>query len=100
MAEFDTLLGAMRDELAALDDGDAAAIGAATMAKLAALEAVRHATPVPRAALETARSLNALASARVNMLMAGVERRLRVLTAASGAEPTLCYGRNGRTATR
>ena len=44
--------------------------------------------------------LDALASARVNMLMAGVERRLSALTAASGAAPSLCYGRNGRTAAR
>lgn len=106
MAEFETLLAAMRAELAALDDGDTAAISAATAAKLAALAAVRHhtsaanAAPVSRAALETARSLNALASARVNMLMAGVERRLSAFTAASGATPALCYGRNGRTAAR
>ncbi len=106
VAEFEILLAAMRAELAALDDGDTAAIAAATTAKLAALAAVQRGTstanavPLPRAALETARSLNALASARVNMLMAGVERRLSALTAASGAGPSLCYGRNGRTAAR
>lgn len=96
----------MRAELAALDGGDSFAISAATAAKLTALAGVRRdasaadAAPLPRAALETARSLNALAAARVNMLMAGVERRLSALTAASGAAPPLCYGRNGRTAAR
>jgi hypothetical protein len=106
VAEFETLLAAMRAELAALDDGDTATISAATAAKLAALAAVRrdasatNAAPASRATLETAHSLNALASARVNMLMAGIERRLRALTAATGETPSLCYGRDGRTSAR
>ena len=93
---FNNLLAAMRDELAALDSGEAEQIEAATRAKLAALIAVRNSPPAPRYQLEEARDLNALASARVNMLMSGVERRLELLTAARGAPPTLCYGRKGR----
>lgn len=96
MAEFDRLLAAMRAELAALDGDDVEAIEAATTAKLAALIAARAAPLPDRAVLETARSLNALASARVNMLIAGIERRLTALSTAAGAAPPLCYGRNGR----
>ncbi len=91
---FNNLLAAMRAELAALDSGDADAIEAATHAKLAALVVARDAGPAPRARLQEARDLNALASARVNMLMASVGRRLETLTAASGRPPTLTYGRS------
>lgn len=98
MAEaFDTLLAAMRDELAALDSGDAATIEAATAVKLAALDATRRATPAPVSRLHEASALNALAATRVNMLMAGIDRRLAALTAADGRASGLCYGRNGRT---
>ena len=95
-APFNTLLEAMRAELAALDTGDAEAIELATRAKLSALVAARDAGPAPRARLAEARDLNALASARVNMLMASVGRRLETLAAASGRAPTLVYGRGGQ----
>lgn len=98
MAEaFDTLLAAMHDELDALDSGDATVIGAATAAKLAALTAARSAPPVAVKHLYEASALNALAATRVNMLMAGVDRRLAALTAADGRGGGLCYGRDGRT---
>ena len=96
-ADFNTLLDAMRAELAALDDGDAATIAAATAAKLRALDDARRAPPPPRAALETARALNTLTSARVTMLLAGVERRLAMFGAAS-APAALAYRRDGRLA--
>ena len=96
MAEgFDRLIDAIRGELAALDGGDADAIAAATAAKLAALDAARREAAVTPARLAEARALNALASSRTNMLLAGVERRLAALTAADGRGGT--YGRDGRT---
>ena len=97
-APFNALLVAMRAELAALDDGDPLAIEAATTAKLVALIRVRDAGPAPRDRLQEARDLNALASARVNMMMASVERRLAALVAARGATPGLTYGRSGHSA--
>lgn len=100
MTEFDALLAAMRAELAALDGGVPDVIAAATAAKLAALDIARTAPQPPRAALEAARGLNALASARVNMLMANVEARLSALTTAQGAPPVLCYSRSGRAPTQ
>jgi hypothetical protein len=95
---FNALLAAMRAELAALDGGDAATIEAATTAKLAALIRVRDAGPAPIGRLQEARDLNALASARVNMMMASIERRLSALATARGAPPTLTYARGGRSA--
>ena len=94
-APFNTLLDAMRAELAALDTGDATTIELATRAKLAALVVARDAGPAPRARLAEARDLNALASARVNMLMASVGRRLETLATASGRPANLVYGRSG-----
>ena len=67
MAEaFDTLLAAMRDELAALDSGDAGEIERATMAKIAALEGARSAGAIAVDRLHEARALNALAATRSN----------------------------------
>lgn len=98
MAEaFDTLLAAMRDELAALDSGDAGEIERATMAKIAALEGARSAGAIAVDRLHEARALNALAATRTNMLLAGVDRRLAALTAADGRSGVFCYGRDGRT---
>lgn len=99
MAEpFDLLLATMRDELAALDGGDAAAIEAATVAKVAALEGARVAgATVSVTRLHEARAFNALAATRVTMLIAGVDRRLAALTAADGRGGDFCYGRDGRT---
>lgn len=98
MAEaFDTLLAAMRDELAALDAGDAAGIEAATAAKLAALDGARRAEVVAPERLAEARALNALAATRTNMLLAGVDQRLAALTAGDGRTGAFCYGRDGRT---
>jgi len=98
----DRLLGAMRDELEALDSGDPAWIMAATQTKMSALGDVRddvgERVPVDR--LREAQSLNALASTRVNMLLAGVGRRLAALVAADGRTASLCYGRDGRTESR
>jgi len=93
-APFEVLLAALRDELAALDGDDAAAIEAATTAKLSALGALREAPT--RAEVETAQALNALTAVRVRIKSAGIERRLGTLAAAAGRAPTLCYGRNGR----
>ena len=94
---FEVLLAAMRDELAALETDDAATLEAATAAKLAALRDAAAAPPPPRAAIETARALNALAAARTASRLTGVDRRLRALAAAAGRPPALCYGRDGRT---
>ncbi|UAJ08688.1 hypothetical protein [Polymorphobacter megasporae] len=94
---FGDLLTAIRDELAALDTGDAAAIERATAAKLAALGAARTGGAIPVARLHEARALNALAATRTNMLLAGVDRRLAALTAAAGRGVAICYGRDGRT---
>jgi len=94
---FDALLAAMRDELAALDSGDAGTIELATAAKLTALEGARAAGAVALDRLQEARALNALAATRTNMLLAGVDRRLAALTAADRRGGSICYGRDGRT---
>jgi hypothetical protein len=91
------LMATLHDELAALDSEDAARIEAATGAKLAALHAVRDSPPLSAADLEQAAALNALAAARTRTLMAGVDRRLRALSAAAGRPAGLTYGRDGRT---
>ena len=97
MAEaFDALLAAMRDELAALDTGEAGAIEAATAAKLDALHAARCGAVVAPDRLAEARALNALAATRTNMLLAGVDRRLAVLAAADARGASMVYGRDGR----
>lgn len=90
----------MRDELEALDSGEASRIEAATAAKTAALDHVRRGGTVPLAQLAEARALNALAASRINVMMAGVERRLAALAGASGRGGALCYGRDGRTVVR
>lgn len=98
MAEaFDALLAAMRDELVALDSGDAGQIERATAVKLTALDGARAAGAVAVERLHEARALNALAATRTNMLLAGVDRRLAALTAADGRASAICYGRDGRT---
>lgn len=91
------LMAALHDELAALETGDAEQIEAATRAKLAALHAARGGSPLSAADLEQAAALNARAAARTRTLMAGVDRRLRALSAAAGRPPGLTYGRDGRT---
>ena len=97
---FAALLAAMREELVALDLGTADGIEAATLAKSAALDRVRHGAVYTTEQLTEARALNALASSRVNMMIAGVDRRLRVLAGADGRSAALCYGRDGRAALR
>lgn len=89
-------MAALHDELAALDSADADRIAAATDTKLTALRNVRDGPPLSLPDLEQAAALNALAAARTRTLLAGVERRLRVLAAASGRAPGLTYGRDGR----
>ena len=97
MAEaFDALLAAMRDELAALDTGEAGKIEAATAAKLDALHAARCGAVVAPDRLAEARALNALAATRTNMLLAGVDRRLAVLAVADARGASMVYGRDGR----
>lgn len=96
---IDALLATMRDELDALDSGDAGRIEAATRRKIVALAEVRGAGPIAVDRLVEARALNALAATRTNMLMAGVDRRLAALAAADG-RGALCYGRDGRTPAR
>ncbi len=96
-ANFALLMAALHDELVALDSEDADRIEAATEAKLDALRAVRDDPLPPRADLEAAAALNALAAARNRALMTGVDRRLRALAAAAGRQPGLTYGRDGRT---
>jgi hypothetical protein len=93
---FDTLLAAMRDELAALDGGDAHDIERATAATLAALDGARAAGAIAVERLHEARALNALAATRTNMLLAGIDRRLAALTAADSRRGAPCYGRDGR----
>ncbi|MGI4879838.1 MAG: hypothetical protein ACRYG4_20360 [Janthinobacterium lividum] len=93
---IDRLLDAMRDELEALDSGDVGRIETATRAKVAALDRMHGTGTVAVARLHQARALNALASTRVNMLMAGIDRRLAVLVAADGRAASLCYGRDGQ----
>lgn len=94
------LVAAIRAELAALADEDVAAIEAATADKLAALRAV-HADVAagiapPRAAIETARDLNAEAMLRARAKMLTVEKRLAAVQAVAGKPAALTYGRNGR----
>lgn len=94
------LAAAIRAELAALADEDAAAIEAATAEKLAALRAV-HAdvgagNPPPRALLEAARDLNAEAMLRARAKLVSVEKRLASVQAIAGKPAPLTYGRNGR----
>lgn len=93
---FDRLLATMRDELDALDGGDAAQIEAATRRKIVALADARDAGSIPLERLIEARELNALAATRTNMLLAGVDRRLAALVAADDRGGALCYGRDGR----
>ena len=95
---FARLFAALRDELAALDTGDADTIEAATAAKLAALGVAAAAPPPPAAEIAAAQALNTLALARTRTLLAGVDRRLAHLAAAHGRPPALTYGRDGRTA--
>ncbi|MBC7505116.1 MAG: hypothetical protein H7267_05265 [Sandarakinorhabdus sp.] len=99
-ASVQRLNDAIRAELAALAAEDAAAIEAATAAKLAALRAV-HADVAagvqpPRVLLEEARDLNAEAMLRARAKMVGVERRLAAVQAAAGKPAALTYGRDGR----
>ncbi len=94
------LAAAIRAELAALADEDAAAIEVATAEKLAALRAV-HAdvsagNPPPRALLEAARDLNAEAMLRARAKLVSVEKRLANVQAIAGKPAPLTYGRNGR----
>ena len=94
------LADAIRAELAALADEDAAAIEAATTEKLAALRAVHDdiaaGTPPPRDLLEAARDLNAEAILRARAKLVTVERRLASVQAVAGKPAPLTYGRNGR----
>jgi hypothetical protein len=99
-ANFHRLNAAIRAELAALAAEDAAAIEAATAAKLAALRAV-HADvaagiPAQRALLEEARDLNAEAALRARAKLISVEKRLARVEARAGKPPALTYGRDGR----
>ena len=97
---FHQLNDAIRAELAALDAEDAAAIEAATAAKLAALRAVHAevaAGAAPqRALLEEARDLNAEAALRARAKMVAVERRLAAVQQVAGKPAALVYGRDGR----
>ena len=97
MPPFEVLLAAMRDELAALDSEDAAAIEAATQAKLAALLSLRDSSDPTRADVEAAQTLNTLAASRTATFMARASRRLQSLAIAAGRPPSLTYGRDGRT---
>lgn len=97
---FAALVDAIRAELSALAAEDAPAIEAATVAKVAALQAVATAVaqgaPAPRALLEAARDLNAEAALRARAKIIGIERQLGVLNARAGRPAAIVYGRDGR----
>lgn len=106
-SEFDShaaLVTAIRAELAALEAEDAAAIEAATSAKMQALQTVAAdiaaGAPVQRDQLEQARDLNAEAALRARAKLISVERRLaavmQVAAVAGGGPAMLTYGRDGR----
>ena len=97
-----TLVAAIRSELAALDAEDADAILAASAAKAQALAALSAAfaagAPPPRPLLEEARDLNTQAILKSRAKLISVEKRLVALRpgpAIPRPEP-VTYGRNGR----
>lgn len=95
------LVEALRGELAALDAGDIATLERTAAAKQSAIAAVAAFPVGPRdeetqALVEEGAMLCEQAALRVNLLLAGVERRLNALAAASGHGHQLRYGRNGR----
>ena len=94
-AAMQALLGALGAEISALEACDADAIEAATAAKLAALEAIDPAQPLSRRDLESARTLNELAGAHAQTLLARIRRRRDALDAARRLPPPLVYGPAG-----
>lgn len=96
-----TLNDTLRSELAALEAGDIAALESSTPAKLAAISALQLSPIAERdsktdALIREGAELCEQAALRVNLLLAGVERRLSVLARAAGHGPTQRYGRDGR----
>src|SRR3546814_21171108 len=94
---------ALRQELAALDSGDVAALESSTASKLAAISALQLSPLVApddetEALIHEGAALCEQAALRVNLLLAGIERRLNVLAYAAGTAPAAAYGREGRTA--
>jgi hypothetical protein len=94
---------ALRAELDALDSGDIAALESSTAAKLAAISALQLSPLAERdpeidALIHEGAALCEQAALRVNLLLAGVERRLSVLARAAGHAPAVGYGRDGRVA--
>lgn len=96
-----TLNETLRAELAALESGDISVLESSTPAKLAAISALQL-SPIVESDAETdalireGAELCEQAALRVNLLLAGVERRLAVLSRAAGHAPEVRYGRNGR----
>lgn len=92
---------ALRAELAALEAGDIAALESSTPVKLAAISALQLSPLAERdaeidALIHEGAALCEQAALRVNLLLAGVERRLNVLANAAGHAPELRYGKSGR----
>jgi hypothetical protein len=97
------LVEVLRGELEILDGGDIASLERTAAAKQSAIAAVAAYPAGPRdeesqALIEEGAALCEQAALRVNLLLAGVERRLNALAAASGHGRQLRYGRNGRMA--
>ena len=96
-----SLVETLRGELDILDAGDVASLERTAAAKQSAIAAVAAYPVGPRdeetqALLEEGAALCEQAALRVNLLLAGVERRLNALAAVSGHGNQLRYGRNGR----
>lgn len=98
-----TLNETLRAELKALEDGNIAALESSTPAKLAAISALQLSPIADRdaetdALIREGAELCEQAALRVNLLLAGVERRLSVLARAAGHGQSHSYGKNGRVA--
>lgn len=92
---------ALRAELAALDAGDLGALESSTAAKLAAISALQLSPLVEpdaetEALIHEGAALCEQAALRVNLMLAGVERRLNMLARAAGHATEVRYGRDGR----
>src|SRR3546814_6431199 len=94
---------ALRQELAALDSGDVAALESSTASKLAAISALQLSPLVApddetEALIPEGAALCEQAALRVTLLLAGIERRLHGLAHAAGHAPAAAYGRDARIA--
>lgn len=95
-------LNAVRQEIDAIDRQDLPALQQANDMKIASLAALKTAMPgagdAARDLIADAFALTREAGRRVNLALAGVERRLGALTGAIGHNTAAVYGGNGRIA--